>query len=564
MNKVQNIKSKKINEIIAIVKLASLLFCGIIIFQYYSSKGSYFICFDKNYYYLFVTLLATLILTLIYTLWTIFSIKELKGKGTIFIQQLENAYFIILFMYLVIHSGGYLSPYKFIFILIIITTNIQLGMNSGLVISAVSSIFILTLDLISVKNVPINTFFENDLILSGVFILTSISLGYYVKIEEEHNAKLSEMVNIDGLTGVYNHRYFQEVLKEKIKESEKLGENLAIIFLDIDYFKYYNDLYGHQNGDKVLAIIGSILKSNVREKDVVARYGGEEFAVIMPNTFEKEALQIAEKIRVAVERYKFQGEENQPNGNLTVSIGVSSFPDKAKNDLELLKSVDDALYRAKFFHKNRVESYYSVLEELKKDIEEEHIDLITSIKTLISIINAKDRYTYGHVERVVVYCKLMAEQLHLSEKERKILIYGAYMHDIGKINIPEEVINKRMPLTKEEWEMLKQHPQNGVDIIKPVESLKDTMPLILHHHERYDGSGYPDGLRGKNIPYLARVLTVVDSFDAMTSNRPYNTKKSYDEAIEELRKCSGTQFDSILAEEFIKVITSNKNKFDEM
>ncbi|WP_138203028.1 bifunctional diguanylate cyclase/phosphohydrolase [Haloimpatiens lingqiaonensis] len=563
MNKVKEDKTKRLNELVAIVKLVLLLLCGIIIFQKCLKERNIYFFSEYNWQEIFLVVSTTFVLILIYTLWIVFTNKRSKYKRSI-IQHGENVFFLLFFIYLIIHSGGYLSPYKFIFILIIITTNIQLGMNSGLVISAVSSIFILTLDLISVKNVPINTFFENDLILSGVFILTSISLGYYVKIEEEHNAKLSEMVNIDGLTGVYNHRYFQEVLKEKIKESEKLGENLAIIFLDIDYFKYYNDLYGHQNGDKVLAIIGSILKSNVREKDVVARYGGEEFAVIMPNTFEKEALQIAEKIRVAVERYKFQGEENQPNGNLTVSIGVSSFPDKAKNDLELLKSVDDALYRAKFFHKNRVESYYSVLEELKKDIEEEHIDLITSIKTLISIINAKDRYTYGHVERVVVYCKLMAEQLHLSEKERKILIYGAYMHDIGKINIPEEVINKRMPLTKEEWEMLKQHPQNGVDIIKPVESLKDTMPLILHHHERYDGSGYPDGLRGKNIPYLARVLTVVDSFDAMTSNRPYNTKKSYDEAIEELRKCSGTQFDSILAEEFIKVITSNKSKFDEM
>lgn len=564
MNKVQNIKSKKINEIVAIVKLASLLFCGIIIFQYYSSKSNQFMHFHKNYYYMFMTLSATLILILIYTLWNISSRKESIFKKYVFMQQVENIYFIILFMYLVIRSGGHLSPYKFIFMLIIITSNIQLGINSGIFVSVVSSTFILALDLISVKNVEVNTFFENDLILSGVFILTSISLGYYVKIEEEHNAKLSEMVNLDGLTGVYNHRYFQEILKEKINEAGKLKENLSILFLDIDYFKYYNDLYGHQNGDKVLEKIGDILKNNVREIDVVARYGGEEFAVIMPKAFEKEAIQVAEKIRVAVEKYKFQGEENQPNGNLTVSIGVSSFPDKAKNDLELLKSVDDALYRAKFFHKNRVESYYSVLEELKRDIEEEHIDLITSIKTLISIINAKDRYTYGHVERVVVYCKLMAESLNLSEKEKKILIYGAYMHDIGKINIPEVVINKRMPLTKEEWEMLKQHPQKGVEIIKPVGSLKDTTPLILHHHERYDGSGYPYGLSGKNIPYLARILTVVDSFDAMTSNRPYNTKKSYDEAIEELKKCSGTQFDPILAEKFIQVVVGNKSKFDEM
>ncbi|WP_102401111.1 bifunctional diguanylate cyclase/phosphohydrolase [Haloimpatiens massiliensis] len=563
MNKVKENKTKKLNELVAIVKLILLLLSGIIILQKCLKGKSKYLYITYNWREIFLIAVSIFVLLLIYTLWIVFTSGKYKYQKNI-IQHVENVFFLIFFAYLIIQSGGYLSPYKFIFMLIIITSNIQLGMNSGLFISVVSSIFILALDLISVKNVEVNTFFENDLILSGVFILTSISLGYYVKIEEEHSAKLSEMVNLDGLTGVYNHRYFQEVLKEKINEAKELEENLSIIFLDIDYFKYYNDLYGHQNGDKVLEKIGSILRDNVREKDVVARYGGEEFAVIMPKTVEEVAMQVAEKIRLAVENYKFQGEENQPNGNLTVSIGVSSFPDKAKNDLELLKSVDDALYRAKFFHKNRVESYYSVLEELKRDIEEEHIDLITSIKTLISIINAKDRYTYGHVERVVVYCKLMAESLNLSEKEKKILIYGAYMHDIGKINIPEEVINKRMPLTKAEWEMLKQHPQKGVDIIKPVESLKDTIPLILHHHERYDGTGYPKGLSGEDIPYLARVLTVVDSFDAMTSNRPYNTKKSYDEAIEELKKCSGTQFDPILAERFIEVIVSNKSEFYEM
>lgn len=563
MNKVKENKTKKLNELVAIVKLILLLLSGIIILQKCLKGKSKYLYITYNWREIFLIAVSIFVLLLIYTLWIVFTSGKYKYQKNI-IQHVENVFFLIFFAYLIIQSGGYLSPYKFIFMLIIITSNIQLGMNSGLFISVVSSIFILALDLISVKNVEVNTFFENDLILSGVFILTSISLGYYVKIEEEHSAKLSEMVNLDGLTGVYNHRYFQEVLKEKINEAKELEENLSILFLDIDYFKYYNDLYGHQNGDKVLEKIGSILRDNVREKDVVARYGGEEFAVIMPKTVEEVAMQVAEKIRLAVENYKFQGEENQPNGNLTVSIGVSSFPDKAKNDLELLKSVDDALYRAKFFHKNRVESYYSVLEELKRDIEEEHIDLITSIKTLISIINAKDRYTYGHVERVVVYCKLMAESLNLSEKEKKILIYGAYMHDIGKINIPEEVINKRMPLTKAEWEMLKQHPQKGVDIIKPVESLKDTIPLILHHHERYDGTGYPKGLSGEDIPYLARVLTVVDSFDAMTSNRPYNTKKSYDEAIEELKKCSGTQFDPILAERFIEVIVSNKSEFYEM
>lgn len=176
---------------------------------------------------------------------------------------------------------------------------------------------------------------------------------------------------------------------------------------------------------------------------------------------------------------------------------------------------------------------------------------------MISVINAKDRYTYGHVERVVVYSRMIADKLKLSKREKEILIYGAYMHDIGKININKEVLMKKMRLTDEEWELLKQHPANGVEIIKSVDSLKDIIPLIISHHERYDGNGYPNKLKGKEIPYLARILTVVDSFDAMTSNRPYNTRKTYEEAAEELEKCSGTQFDPEISAAFIEIVRKN-------
>lgn len=558
MDKVKEDKNKKLNELVAIVKIILFLLCEVMIFQNCLQGKKVYTYIKENYSDIFLILSYSFILLLIYILWIVFSRKNFEDQRNTIIQHIENIVFFILFIYMILQSGAYLSQYKFIFIFIILTSNIQLGMNCGLCISIICSVFVLILDLISVKNVEVNVFFQNDLILSAVFILISISLGYYVKIEEEHNAKLSQMINIDGLTGIYNHRYFQEALKEKVREAEKQNESISILFLDIDYFKYYNDLYGHQKGDMVLEKIGYLLKNNVRSSDIVARYGGEEFAVLMPKTFEDEAMSIAENIRSLIERHKFEGEENQPNGNLTVSIGVSSFPKKAKNDLELLKSVDDALYRAKFFHKNRVESYYSILEELKEDIEEEHIDLITSIKTLISVINAKDRYTYGHVERVVIYCKLMAEFLDLPEDKRKVLIYGAYMHDIGKINIPEEVINKKMPLTNEEWEMLKQHPQTGVDIIKPVKSLKNIIPLILHHHERYNGTGYPFGLSGEEIPYLTRILTIADSFDAMTSNRPYNIKKTYDEAIKELQRCKEIQFDPELVDKFVEMITLKK------
>ena len=151
----------------------------------------------------------------------------------------------------------------------------------------------------------------------------------------------------------------------------------------------------------------------------------------------------------------------------------------------------------------------------------------------------------------------MADKLNLSEKDKQSLIYGAYMHDIGKINISQNTLMKKMKLTDEEWEELKQHPSNGSEIIKSVEPLQEIIPLIISHHERYDGNGYPNKLKGEEIPYLARILTVVDSFDAMTSNRPYNSRKTYDEGIQELERCSGTQFDPDIVKAFIEIIKSN-------
>ncbi|MDU6340873.1 MAG: diguanylate cyclase [Clostridium sp.] len=553
----QNDKRKQVNEIVSIVKLASLLLSGIILCKYFFTDDSLMFSFPGGIYSNLSLFLPLLLLLLIYFIWTFSTINRIKNKHSILIGEIEKIIFILIFSIIIFISGSYESQYKFLYLFIIITTTIQSGMKKGLIVAVISSIIILMMDLLMFQGSGVNWYFENDLILVGIFMLTAWPLGFYVKIEGEHIKKLENMVNYDGLTNVYNHRYFQDKLKEKVEIGRKESKPVSMIFIDIDYFKHYNDLYGHQKGDNILKELAAIVSNSVREEDIVARYGGEEFAVILDDTTEKEALEIAERIRANVEETYFEGEENQPKGKITTSIGVSVFPDKAKDEVELIKSADDALYRAKFFNKNRVETYISILDDLKKNIDDKDIELVTSIKTLISIINAKDRYTYSHVERVVIYSRLLADKLNLSDVDKSNLIYGAYMHDIGKLNIAKEILVKRMKLEKEEWEELKQHPENGVEIIKSVESLKDVIPLIKHHHERYDGKGYPDGLSGENIPYLARVLTVVDSFDAMTSNRPYNRRKSYEEGIEELRKCSGEQFDPEIAKAFIEVIESN-------
>ncbi|MDY4253148.1 MULTISPECIES: diguanylate cyclase [unclassified Clostridium] len=564
MVSMKNNRLKEINDMVSIVKLASLLFTGIIFFQYFFDEKK--INGSAAYAQSASTgiMIAVLILLFIYILWSFPSIKRMNKKSYKYIMFVENLFFIAIFFIAVIFSGANESQYKYIFLFIIMTSTIQLGLKSGITVAIISSVLILGMDIVCFETSGVNKYFQNDLILSGIFILTAWPLGFYVKIEGEHINKLEELVNKDGLTRVYNHRYFHDTLKEKVALSKKSNKPISMIFVDIDYFKHYNDLNGHQMGDEVLRIIGEILKENLRENDIAARYGGEEFGIILPDTEEKEAVLIADNIRKIIETTKFEGEENQPNGLLTVSMGISVYPDKAKDDITLIKSADDALYRAKFFMKNRVETYTSILDEISADIDEGDIELVASIKTLISVINAKDRYTYGHSERVVLYCRLLAEKLNLNEEDKKTLIYSAYMHDIGKINISKEILTKSMPLTDEEWESLKKHPEDGIEIIKPVKSLENVIPIILHHHERYNGSGYPSNLKGEEIPYLSRVLCVVDSFDAMTSNRPYNARKTYEQAIEEMRKYSGVQFDPEISAKFIEVINENKNSLDNL
>ncbi|MBU3105919.1 bifunctional diguanylate cyclase/phosphohydrolase [Clostridium gasigenes] len=564
MNKIENNKRKQINNIVSVVKLSSLMFTTIIFFQYFFGKNIFAQESIYKNYGMNVVAMGAFLLFLVYFIWSCSFNKKISEQNIKYEHFIENTFFILVFIIAIMISGAHLSESKYIFIFIITTSTIQSGMKKGVTIACISSLIILAIDLIYAPNLVVNQYFQNDLILSGVFLLTAWPLGFYVKVEGEHIKKLEGLANEDGLTGVYNHRYFQDALKTKIEMSNRLSQPISMIFIDIDYFKHYNDLYGHQKGDEVLKSIGKILRENIRKEDIVARYGGEEFAVLLPNIKENEAIIIADNIRGIIESTKFYGEENQPKGKLTVSMGVSVYPDKCKTEIELIKSADDALYRAKFFNKNRVETYTSILDGLKNDIDDKDVELVASIKTLISVINAKDKYTYAHSERLVFYSRLLAHKLNLSKIDTDTLVYGAYMHDIGKINISKEILIKKMPLTKEEWELLKEHPQNGIDIIKPVQSLDKIVPLILHHHENYNGTGYPNKLKGENIPYLARVLTVVDSFDAMTSNRPYNKRKTYEEAVEELIKFSGAQFDTEIVKTFIQVIEENKDSLDSL
>ncbi|MEA4832656.1 MAG: diguanylate cyclase [Oscillospiraceae bacterium] len=545
----ENDKETQINQILNIVKIASLSFPAIALLQYNSFRYNDIVLFLKSG--VMIAFVLLLILTT-YILWVLIQSK-INDKNPIkkWIDPLISMTIAFLSVML---TGSYESSYKYLFLFVIISSSIECTMKESILVSGMSAIFILGIDLGFAPKAEINTFFESDIVLACVFLIVSWTIGYYVNLRKKHIENLKELVNIDGLTGLYNHRYFFDYLSRNIKESENDGSELSLLFIDIDNFKYYNDLYGHQKGDEVLSAIAGIIKKVAQCNSLISRYGGEEFTVLMPKTSEASAIEEAEKIRKSVQEYKFDGQENLPGENLTISVGVSVFPIKAKTGTELLEKADEACYRAKFLSKNRVEAYYSILEELKNNIYNIDSDTIASTKTLIAVINAKDKYTYGHVERVVYYCTLLARKMKLVDTDKKRLIFSAYLHDIGKINISEQILMKTEPLNEEEWEILKNHPQNAVEILKNIGSLNEMIPIVLHHHEKYNGTGYPDKLKGEEIDYLARMLTVADSFDAMTSMRPYQAKKTFDQAISELIRCSGTQFDPEIVKAFISAI----------
>ena len=268
----------------SIVKLSSLLFSDIVFLKYFfGDNNNNNLNSRNNYYILIYAMAAVLILSFIYTVWASVNLKTFHSKYFSLIQLIEDFIFTLIFFVVILSSGAHASEYKLLFLFIIITSTIQSGIRHGMAIAITSSFIILIMDIVNLPNAVVNHYFENDLVLTGIFILTAWPLGYYVKIEKDHIKKLETLVNVDGLTGVYNHRFFHDTLRKKIASSEMENKPVSMIFIDIDYFKQYNDLYGHQKGDEVLKGIGSLLKGSVRTGDFVARYGGEEFAIILPN-----------------------------------------------------------------------------------------------------------------------------------------------------------------------------------------------------------------------------------------------------------------------------------------
>lgn len=388
-------------------------------------------------------------------------------------------------------------------------------------------------------------------------ILLTISNGAAAVIENARNYSKAKVQAItDGLTELYNHRHFYECLEDVIFNNRY--EKFSVVMLDVDYFKFYNDLYGHSAGDKALKKIADILKLNIGNKGILARYGGEEFSLILPNLSAKETYEIIDKVRLDIQ--SSFNKTNEVNAFLTISAGISNYPENTTNKEILLEEADKALYYAKRNGRNRCIIYDEKIEDrdLKKDGED---ILFSSVYALAAAIDAKDHYTFGHSENVSKYGVMLGKELGFNDEQLDIMRNAGLLHDVGKIGVPESILTKPGKLTAEEYETMKKHVELSVDIFKHIPNLIKVIPAVICHHERYDGKGYPRGIKGSNIPIEGRCLTIVDSFEAMISRRPYKKPLSLEEAVNELRANKGTQFDPNLTDIFIEVIEKNKSIF---
>ncbi|MBE0428114.1 MAG: diguanylate cyclase [Nitrospirae bacterium] len=377
--------------------------------------------------------------------------------------------------------------------------------------------------------------------LAGQIAGAIMNAHLYRKVEEESR--------YDTLTGVFNRRHFNERLHEEIKRRSRHGGVFSLALCDLDFFKHYNDSYGHVAGDGLLGDIGKLLKESVRADDLNFRYGGDEFIILFPDTKLEDALPVVERARKNIEK-----QMKKRNISLTASFGLASWPTDGARSNEILDAADAAAFLAKQRGGNQcVFSKISKLPQAEVEVKDEKT-IVNIVSSLIGALEARDIYTHGHSREVNKYVLIMGEAIGLSKDESIHLSRAALLHDIGNLEVSKLVLNKKGELTEEEWKQVKEHPQKGIEIIGYIPGLHRCKPAILHHHERWDGTGYPSGLKGKEIPLEARILAIADAFSAMVSGRPYRPAISYQEAISVLKKQAGKHFDPELVEAFVVTI----------
>ena len=352
----------------------------------------------------------------------------------------------------------------------------------------------------------------------------------------------------DPLTGLGNHRHFHERLQRELATASDGNGLVSLCFLDIDDFKRVNDQFGHPAGDRVLSQVAARL----RQGGEAFRLGGDEFAVLLPGIEENMSLGIAQSIVARICESDLGAV-----GTITVSAGVATFPQHGRERDSLIRLADGALYWAKEHGKNQVRLARPDLAELSEfrrvATGADRVARFRAAASLARAVDSRDAYTGSHSERVASLVEKIATQLGRPAEEVELTRLAGSLHDLGKLAIPEEILRKPGALTDAERLVLERHPQIGYRMLESlgVEPIAD---WVLHHHERWDGTGYPDGLDGENIPFGARIIFVADAFDAMTSNRLYRSPLTNDEALREVERCAGSQFDPEVVHAFLASI----------
>ena len=373
-------------------------------------------------------------------------------------------------------------------------------------------------------------------LLSAALVGPLVAISLYQR--STHQAlRAMRLALTDPLTGLGNHRSFQERVQRQLLDAEAEDKPFTLCLIDVDDFKRINDLYGHPVGDRVLAQVGSRLRQNGE----AFRLGGDEFALLLPGQAADDALSTASAVLGRIATL-----ELDDVGSVTASAGVAGFPRQAFDRDELIRLADSALYWAKEHGKNRVHVYRPDVVELAELRRLAHgpdrAARFRAAASLAKAVDARDTYTGSHSTRVAELGAWIARCLGLDQEHVELTRLAGSLHDLGKLAIPEEILQKPGPLTQPERLVVQRHSQIGHRMLESL-GVDPVADWVLHHHEHWDGSGYPDRLKGEQIPLGARIIFVADAYDAMTSNRAYRGRLSPRDAVDELQRCAGTQFD---------------------
>ncbi len=365
------------------------------------------------------------------------------------------------------------------------------------------------------------------------------------ELERHKQEYILALATTDPITALPNQRALLTQFEQELKRAQRYDHACSLLFVDLDHFKALNDGYGHASGDAVLCEFARLVHSQLRGIDMLGRWGGEEFAVILPEVQVEEARHVAEAVRTAVAVHTFQVAGGI---HLTCSIGLASSPLHAQAHDDLFRAADQAMYAAKHFGRNQVHAAHdaavrALFSAGPPESGREEVALVGVTEALVALIQARDQVTDFHCQHVADLTHQLALALGWPAAEAQMLTLAGRLHDLGKVAVPDSILQKQGRLTSQERALMQQHAVVGAEIVSHIPALRPLAPLIRAHHERWDGRGYPDQLAGEAIPIGARILTVADAYQAMHTDRSYQRACAPADALRELRRCAGSQFD---------------------